>query len=390
MQMQPPNPPGQLESQFAVTPSDVDRLLVIGASCRALAQAAVREGLKVDAIDLFCDTDLKTVAQTVRRIETFPNDIPRLTAAMDRQYWMYSGGLENHPGAIDEVCRSHPLLGISGENLRSVRSPESLAQQVKIPDTRVSFPLGEGTWLLKPRHSGGGLGIHLANSEPFSSESHYAQRQIQGTTGSSLFLGDGKSESLLLSSFYAITCPNDPWRYFGSIGPISLPAVTGQRCADVGRPLVRAYALTGLFGVDWILDDDGQLWVLEINPRWTATAEICHRVHEWPLVRWHINACLNGELPCERPATSNHMMAKRILYTRQEIVFEAQMLKEWEDAVSVESIQWCDIPHAGTTIQSDQPVCTFLLLSDNHDPQSLHAFTETQVEKLQQCNSFLH
>lgn len=390
--MQPPNPPGRLDSQLAVTASDDNRLLVIGASCRALAQAAVKEGLKVDAIDLFCDTDLQTATQNVSRIEAYPHDIPRLASQFDRQFWMYAGGLENHADVIEQVCRIHPLMGISGDRLRSVRSPESLARQVKFPESRFSPPpwADTGTWLLKPRNSGGGLGIRLANSEPFSSESHYIQRQIHGTTGSSLFLGDGHRQALLLSSFHAITVPSDPWRYFGSIGPIALPAATAQSCTDVGNTLVRAYGLQGLFGVDWVLDENEQLWVLEINPRWTATAEICHRVNEWPLVRWHIAACRNGRLPSVRQSASNRLIAKRILYTREDIVFEARMLKEWENAVSVEFNQWCDIPQSGTTIPSGQPVCTFLLSSERDDLQSLHALAQAQVDQLNKISSFLH
>ncbi len=114
-------------------------VILLGASVRALAQSARRAGWQPTAIDLYADRDLKAIA-AVHRVED-PQEWEVLARAAPPGPWMYTGGLENHPGLIDRLARQRPLWGIGGEALRGVRDPfrvhKVLGQAgLPVPDVR--------------------------------------------------------------------------------------------------------------------------------------------------------------------------------------------------------------------------------------------------------------
>ena len=352
---------------------DSDTLLVIGASTRALAQAAAADGLKVDAIDLFCDTDLKRVARRFYQSVDFPRDLVDIAAAIPISNWMYAGGIENYPLVVEAISCRHNLLGIDSQTLWQVRTVEALFELVPGPEIVTWSDLNRWTgqdWVLKPRRSGGGLGIKQATDKAqiclaLSDDSHYLQRFVEGQSMSSLYLANGRQVKTL-ASFVSIGSTHN-WIYQGSLGPVSLPPEQRDWTNWIGERIVEMTKLHGIFGVDWIRTPDGNCLVLEVNPRWTATAELCRRAFGFPLVRWHMDACQSGELPVLPDVGCCKPLSKRILYAPRDFVFHREALEQVErhlrrkQEFAKSDFEWCDLPAEGTQVPAAQPVCTLIL-----------------------------
>jgi len=394
MQMQPPSPRNR--GAEAPLPIDPARLLVVGASGRALAQSAVAEGLKVDAIDLFCDSDLREVAKMSFRSINFPHDLASIAEQLPYSNWMYCGGLENHPEVIDAICEKHRLRGIRGQPLKKVRAPETLFATVPGPEFCTdpdSDQLDSTRWLMKPRKSGGGLGIHSVGNvgecrARLSNGTHYAQRLIDGQSMSTLYLGNGERVRTL-ASFRSIG-REGTWHYQGSVGPVAVSSPQQKWLEQIGEKLVHSFQLCGIFGVDWIADRSGRSLVLEVNPRWTATAELCERSLGVPLVRWHLAACDGGELPPLSPnAGTDKLYVKRILYAAREFTFHRDAIARFDRGFRDQSeltdartsVEWCDLPEDGTEIGTSEPICSLILSATNASAEELVELSDVSPKK---------
>ncbi len=84
--------------------------------------------------------------------------------------------------------------------------------------------------------------------------------------------------------------PGSPFAYRGNIGPSLVPAPLMSRLRQLGNVLISAFRLVGLFGVDYIQHDD-EPWLVEINPRYTASAEVFELATHRTLLTEHLRAC---------------------------------------------------------------------------------------------------
>ncbi|MGH8630643.1 MAG: ATP-grasp domain-containing protein, partial [Burkholderiales bacterium] len=103
--------------------------------------------------------------------------------------------------------------------------------------------------------------------------------------------------------------------------------------------------LTGLNGIDFVLDGDTP-YVLEINPRPTATVDLYDADVHGGMFCAHLRAC-RGELPVVN--TTAQSRAHAIVYARGTVRIPPSV--DWPD--------WCtDLPQAGSTISAAAPVCS--------------------------------
>src|SRR6185369_1862093 len=86
-----------------------------------------------------------------------------------------------------------------------------------------------------------------------------------------------------------------PFAWCGTIAPISLPEDCAATVRRIGEVVATACGLRGLFGCDFVLAD-GMPWLTEINPRYTAAAEIIEHLLRVPLLDLHRQAC-DGAMP---------------------------------------------------------------------------------------------
>ena len=370
---------------------DSEPLIIVGSSVRAAAQSAVRAGFRPWCIDQFGDRDLVEITADSHTVSDWPNEIESIFQSAPQANWVYTGALENRPALVENLSRRRPLCGCNDETLSKLRTPLWLTEtltRASLPSLPVVTPVSSvsdsGEWIIKPLASGAGIGIldfpggNVAKDD-FSG--HYLQRKARGRVISGLFLG--VENSALLIGLCEQLCRGsdaDEFRYVysSSLGPLSAVDISvnvfeqAQRIGAAIEAGIRAEeaSLTGLFGIDFILDDESsELWTLEINPRYTASVEIFERAFGWPLMRWHVEAFRGSggdalaAVDFRSHSAQSLKHGKIVVYAEREfaapdIVPIVEQLSA--DGLAQSRIQVADIPQLGTFIRKDEPVCTLL------------------------------
>ena len=328
---------------------------VVGASARAAAMSLARAGYSAWAVDLFTDRDLKRIAPCVRcSFADFPEALPQLAERFPPGPMFYTGGLENYPDVVRELARRRPLWGNGPEVLAQVRDPFELAVVVKTPVACASgSPVPTtGEWLVKSLRSSGGLGVRWARPGEIVPTGCYLQEFISGTPMSAVFHGKhllGVTEQLIGTTWLH----SRPFHYAGTIAPIALPLEVTSELSLLGEQLVEAFGLTGLFGVDFILKD-GEPWVLEVNPRYPASAEVLEHAGGF--------AAFNPLASRERKRPEFSTVAKGIYFAPRELRFPEA--GPWDADLTGPFDPWrlpgfADIPEPGEPIEASSPVLTF-------------------------------
>jgi predicted ATP-grasp superfamily ATP-dependent carboligase len=347
-------------------------LLILGASARAAAFSALRGGLRPCCADYFADVDL-TSACPVDQIEP-EHAADQFCAWAEKQAltpWVYTGGFENHPEWVERISRRHPLWGVKADALARVRSPFEVVDVLSrhglpCPAVRrdsAGLPR-DGTWLAKPLASGGGRAIEpLSPDRDLARADFYFQERIEGPSFSALFLGV-RSTAMLVGVSRQIIGFNDAlFLYRGSIGPWQITPPLSARLERLGDVLAQSFELQGLFGVDYI-ERDQVPWPVEVNPRYTASAEVHERARGISLLAAHRDACISGSTKLlHAPAhvsTSRPMTAKSILYATRRLV--APEITDLDNGASglADSASLADIPRPGTVVDIGEPVMTLL------------------------------
>jgi predicted ATP-grasp superfamily ATP-dependent carboligase len=106
---------------------------------------------------------------------------------------------------------------------------------------------------------------------------------------------------------------------------------------------------------------DEELWIVEVNPRYSASVEVLERIANVPFVKLHVTACIDNALPPEPTIARRHFAGKAIVYARQPCTITPAMdeLIDQEDREA----QWptlADVPYVGQTFDIGQPVMTVL------------------------------
>jgi predicted ATP-grasp superfamily ATP-dependent carboligase len=350
-------------------------VLIFGASARAAAFSAQRAGLNPWCADLFGDADLRACCP-VFRLE--PGDYPGGFVRASRQGppgpWLYTGGLENRPGLIRRLARSRPLWGNDAPVLRVVRSPRAIHDLLRgagLPCPALALPdepaQRTGRWLVKPLHGAGGAGIRFwPGGAPLSpGQRVYLQEFIEGESCAAVYVGD-ESGARLLGVTRQLT--GERWlhartfAYCGSIGP--LPVGPGLRATleHLGEILVKGSGLRGLFGVDLIVNNAGP-WVVEVNPRYTASVEVLEYALGIAAVDLHRRVFEPAAGRGEKGLAD--IVGKAILFARAPLTFPADGSGQPPGTDPRQLPELADIPPAGQRIEVGQPVLTFFARGDS-------------------------
>ncbi len=377
------------------------RLALLGASVRAAAFSALPAGETADwqivAADLFADTDLAARCPATR-ITDWPAGFAPWLESQSVDAWLYTGGLENYPDLVDRLATLHLLWGNRGEALRCARDPGLLQQILARADSPFpAFHLSPSDlasnqkWLVKSTTSAGGLGVadwvagSINNwpnnwpngwqsetpfdkdapfeSDPFENKAPlYYQQRIEGRAISAAYLtaeGDsvllGVTEQLIGRAWTRASA----YQYAGSVGPLSLPPSTEEKIRLVGNLLAKELGLVGLLGVDFVVDRHEVPWLVDVNPRYTASMEIVEQMQAitkqmsteqavgYRMLRLHQAACTGGQLPKPPPRPQGSYYGKAYLFAHREVTVG-----------EISSHNRADLPAAGTTFAPHSPIAT--------------------------------
>ena len=336
-------------------------LLLVAASGRALAQSAARAGVPVVVLDLFNDLDARALAVTSRGVAGGDGkfDSRQLLAAARELCppqscagLVYGSGLEGRTRLLERLSNGRMLFGNRPDTVATLKDPARFfplldSLDIVHPEIRLDPPADVAGWLVKRTGGAGGSHVRQARSRHRARAHRYFQRFRPGRTLSVLFAADGRCARVIgfNEQWTAGVRHCAPYCYGGAVSQPSLPWQTQRRIAGLLDDLVQASGLVGLNGLDFILAGETP-FVLEINPRPTATIDLYDADIRGGMLALHLRACC-GELPVV-PAASV-ARAHAIVYAA--VALRVPMGIEWPD--------WCtDLPEGGSVIPISAPVCT--------------------------------
>lgn len=347
----------------------MERLLIVGANTRPVAEAAYDLGFEVYSVSYYCPVDFNfyherrcileqgPLKSSGRFHESFrPSQLRDLARDfVDEVDWIIvlSGGLpEDFP--------SRKILG--NKKTRRIENKHSLYKKLrgrfKLPAT---YKLGdiEEAWeiqrqepgkrfLVKPLWGSGGFGVSLLSDVGEPPKGPFLlQEFVEGLHLSASVLSTGKDAITVLTSRQLIDTSIRGWKdnfvYVGNVVPAPYPEIKG-----VGEDVIESLSLLGSNGVDMVLSSGG-VYVIEVNPRIQGTFECAQLSLGINMLSAHIRAC-EGEL-LDEPLTRRYAM-KRIVYAP----FRCQV-----GDLNFQRVY--DIPCRDSIIEAGEPVATLL---DSH------------------------
>jgi uncharacterized protein len=370
-------------------------ILLVSVSARMLAELARREGQEVVALDRFGDLDLQRLCPSVSILRDLGGrggmaELVRAADDIPADGVVYGAGLENRPHLVARLGEGRTLLGCAPPVLRRVRDPAVLGASLRSAGLAYPRTLSAAEaprradrarrWLRKPVRGGGGRGVRAWHGGRLPA-GVVVQERISGLPCSAAAVADGRSAALLGVSEQLIgrrTLGARGYAWCGNVAPPRLPAADRQALAGAARAicahLAAAFGLRGLFGVDLVWDG-ARAWVVEVNPRPTASLETLAAVHGVHPFAAHLEACA-GRMPAAAPVRSaagpNGAAGKAVLYATRDV--RAPDTRQWPER----GIR--DVPHPGEPIAAGHPICT--LVATGRSPEAVLADLEARAAAL--------
>ena len=321
-----------------------------------MAKAA---GYDVLALDIFSDTDTVNLAQETLRLPYLDGGFEpaafeaALSAIADQhevQGLVYGSGFERDPQLLDIASRYLSVLGNSAESVGHAKAVPDFFQlltalDIPYPSSVIGMPALADGWLRKRIGGSGGTHVCRLQAGDAHQAGDYYQRELLGMPVSLLFVADGKQACMIGYNRQEVSAWKDlPFRYGGLVTHAGLPESCKQVLQTAAQKLTAALQLRGLNSVDALLTPEGQIFVLELNPRLTASAGL-YQPHA-NLMRMHLDGCrsVRSRLEIEQLAR-----AQMVVYAENDFTLPPDWY--WPEWVS-------DLPEPGCRIAAGDPVCT--------------------------------
>ncbi|MCW3003454.1 MAG: hypothetical protein JWQ20_2752 [Conexibacter sp.] len=360
-----------------------------------LAELAVEAGHEVIAFDRFGDLDLQRLCPSfsvLRDLGGRGGMAALVEAAQDSSApsVIYGAGLENQPALVARLAGGRRLLGCLPETLERVRDPGVLGPSLRAAGLAYprTFGAADGPqraersrrWLRKPARGGGGRGVREWRGGALGADV-VVQERIAGLVCSAAAVADGRSAVVLGVSEQLIGRSSFGARGFawcGNVVPPRLGAAQRRELEVAARAIcghvALAFGVRGLFGVDLVWDGE-RAWVLEVNPRPTASLECVEAAHGVAVFAAHLQGCA-GRLPSiaddGTPPGPDHAAGKAILFAAGDT--RVGDTRGWR----ARGIR--DVPHPGERIAAHRPICT--LVSVQESPDAVLADLEARAAAL--------
>ncbi len=374
-------------------------IAIVGFSARAAAQIAKRSGFEVVAVDACADRDLICDCQSHYLLDDpdWPN---ALNVFYPSAPLLLTGGMEHRTHLVERCHAVTSRCGSTAPQLRSMRSLDNWATWAIGCDIGWPFTCRtwqevlhseklhrQQDWLMKPFQSAGGIGItELPSTNPFADDFtkeqsiFYFQKRLPGEPIGVTFLTSEFGSTLVGATSAWLPDAKSPgvnYAYRGSYGPVVLTDEQLSKLQRFARNVGNESGLLGLWQADFLCNE-GELTLLEINPRWSASMDILEVCLDVGLVEMHY-ACINMSVSqaifsefandCIDGAKNAiaMMLGKLVVYANDSFNVtpkqsDAWWSKKWScDLRSfLNNCQFADIPCAGTTIAKGDPILTVL------------------------------
>ena len=392
---------------------DRSTLIVMGYSVRAAVQCAHHCGVDTIAIDLCQDRDLTYLSK--RHYSLYDPDWPAMVAqSSPNATLLLCGGMEYRLEWIDRLrddagemsCVFGPTSTQIAE-MRKISNWEQWALSSGLGWPKTFWPLRppidvtQGQrWLVKAMDGSGGTNIEEYNATIFDGDrwfsvnpNRYLQQYQPGDSLGVTFLSSAHG-SVVVGA--ALAWPPSPeasshkYLYRGSYGPVPLTTQQWSTLHRFADEAAMQSELHGLWQADLLLHN-GELTLLEINPRWSASMDLLDVALDLRLVDWHRDsvqskmtlenfAAIRTQVNERRSEAQQNLLGKRIVYTREPFVVSKEQTDRWwshrwQGSGTTESkwdeygCSYADIPNSETVLDVGSPVLTCMAAASS--PQRL-------------------
>jgi predicted ATP-grasp superfamily ATP-dependent carboligase len=132
------------------------------------------------------------------------------------------------------------------------------------------------------------------------------------------------------------------------------------------------FNLAGVNGIDFIASD-GSPFLVEVNPRWSASMELIERAYGLSVFQAHVDACTHRVLPgfdVRRARRGANAVGKAVVFAQRDVtVGDTSRWLSKDVAGGWGSI--ADVPHRDERIPAGRPVCT--VFASGRDAATCHA-----------------
>ena len=203
-----------------------------------------------------------------------------------------------------------------------------------------------------------------------------AQRVIQGDSVSLIFCADNEGVKCLGGSMQ-LNGETNPFSWVGSVSGLQLEPRDLRSATQFAIALAGGAELRGVFGIDFIVDEDG-IWPVDVNPRIPASTEVVGD----HVMQQHLNAF---GIDCPVAAQRDEMVnVKRVIFnqTSSPFIFDRSRIESipihFLDSNSPASI--ADVPCDGESIEPGHPILTVIAsASDQREAMSRIALIKSTI-----------
>ena len=376
----------------------IQSLLVVGVDCSALAKSTYRAGYTVFGADYFGDIDLRSVCKESLSIQKqeagkscgilgtgFSPDailalVEKLQEAHELDGCLLASGMEDSHDILAKLHRKTPIIGNNPAIISKVRNRIEFFKELRrlgltYPETEfvqsvedakrvakdLRYPI-----VVKPPTGFGGSGIRkLTDKRGLRGTSEriirdyggvLIQEFISGLPASISFIASQESTEVLTinEQLYGLSeaGQKEEFGYCGNVVPADLGLSYGHVksvCEDIVGKIGSRFHLTGSNGVDVVLSEDLEPYVLEVNPRFQGTLECVERVLGINLVEAHLKACIQKTLPSFQRSVIEKFCTRLILYAHHR-----------SSAPALQRPFVADTPLPGVVIEAGEPLCSVI------------------------------
>jgi predicted ATP-grasp superfamily ATP-dependent carboligase len=352
-------------------------LIIAATSARAYAQAAVTCGYEVIALDAFADRDTQQVTKQSFKLKIHDwqldaEDFKRVFTQINLDEidgFLYGSLFDAVPELLAWVAERVPLIGNTPEVMRAAKDFSFFKMlsdlQIAHPEVSLEIPKDPANWLCK--RVGGNGGTHIRPASQCNS-ADYFQREVTGEPISMLFVADGKkAHKIGFNQQFVAPTAELPYRFAGAVSGVNLSVSTEQQFGQAAQQLTTVLGLRGINSLDAILDGE-TLWMLELNPRLSATFELYPN-----LFATHLQGCasdLKEFLPQFKSSC-----AQLILYADEALEIPSNFA--WPKWVS--DIPAIELKVGDAKIAKNAPICTVCAKAENAESAQELVFQRTKM-----------
>ena len=284
---------------------------------------------------------------------------------------------------LREIADRLPLIGNLPEVVAAVKSPFSFFTALQNHNIQHPAVFWEATdnpadTLIKTVGGCGGSHIQNAGLAGLNAAS-YLQQKIEGDAVSLLFIAN--THRIVPVGFnlqWLSSAPDTPYRYGGAAANAALSFSVKAQLVHAAEKITQAFGLLGLNSLDAIVkrgENGEQVFVLEINPRLSATLDLyTHVTHD--LFERHVQACLSQTLFEQQGTVMPVSRAQAVVYADEDVCYKGDF--KWPHWVQdMPSLSEQSVKNSG-----GEPVCT--VTADAETAQAAKVLAQARVDEILQ------